>query len=165
MDNKYKIELPILKEATTGNIGFELLSVTRESPNGYKSALETLALYFQRELGFDCLAFSPAYYKNESIEYFGFLFTEEDFSVCEAQDEQVPLRTIGGGCFEKQTYVDSDEFNWVLKWVWLHPYKRNQGLFTKNIELFYDQFNGFQVEEPLSKAMEHIVFRGSKGDL
>jgi len=47
--------------------------------------------------------------------------------------------------------------HWGLQWIWLHPYKRNQGLTSSIIPFLQQKFGDFIIEGPLSKAMEGLI--------
>jgi hypothetical protein len=151
MKDDYTIELPIIKESV-GHKG--LLSITKSSPREHREALELTALFFKREFNYTHLQFCANEHIDQHVEYHGFAFTESALSAIEEGDSETPTRILGGGCFRKRKFSDGE--SWILDWVWVHPYARNSGLFTKHIGYFKETFGEFFPEHPISKAMRHI---------
>lgn len=102
------------------------------------------ALFFRREFSYDFVQYSE--------------IKEEDATICRAfifQDYAYSGMGVGACCFRKRRYADYD--GWCLQWIWLHPFFRDRGLFTKALPLFKKMFGDFYIEPPFSKTMDHIV--------
>ena len=153
MSDKYTIQLPIIKKSIAYG---GLLDINKSSPKEYREALETIALYFKREGRFDHIQYCSNEYGSQNPEYHGFAFTESAFDAMEEHDLETPTRILGGGCFRKHKMKEGEI--WILDWVWIHPYARNRGMFTKHIEYFKSTFGEFLPEPPLSPAMHHLFF-------
>jgi hypothetical protein len=50
----------------------------------------------------------------------------------------------------------------TARWIWLHPYYRRKGILSESWPMFVDRFGDFQVELPLSEAMESFMEKVSK---
>jgi hypothetical protein len=46
---------------------------------------------------------------------------------------------------------------WALQWIWFHPYERRKGHLRNAWPYFLDRFGTFQVEPPLSPAMDKLL--------
>lgn len=151
MEDKYAIKLPIIEESIAHG-GF--LEITKSSPKEHLEALEQLASYFKREFKYDGIQFCSNEHIGEHVEYSGFVFTESAYDAMKEGDSVTPTRFLGGGCFRNREHKDGK--HWWLDWVWIHPYARNKGLLTKQINYFKERFGDFYPEPPLSKTMQHI---------
>lgn len=80
-------------------------------------------------------------------------------------DEYTNLRAIGAALFHQDRLKapagsERDwQWAWVLEFVWLHPYKRGQGLFSASWEGWQARYPGFVVEQPWSPTMEGFLER------
>jgi hypothetical protein len=72
--------------------------------------------------------------------------TVDDWSFC-----------VGACCFRRRYMKQSPPY-WGLQWAWLHPFARNDGIFTKKaLPLFKERYGNVYPEPPLSKHMRGIV--------
>ena len=146
-DDKYTIHLPIIRQQL-GKDG--LLEITTTSPREQRDALEQLALYFKREFSYTGIQYCANETGVDSVEYLGFAFVEPAYGHMAEEDPGYPTRLLGGGCFRKRGE------HWFLDWVWIHPYARNKGLFSRQIPYFKSKLGQFLPEMPVSDPMKHI---------
>lgn len=124
----------------------DLTCVGRRSPASQKKAVELMATYFRREFGYDFVQYSA----NE------FLDDSETLAWLWATGYPQDYTIIGGGCFRKREWKDLPNA-WAMQWIWLHPYFRRKGILTRAWPVFTAMFGPFDVEEPVSNAMDHFL--------
>jgi hypothetical protein len=120
------------------------------SPRAAHQVVERYARYFRREFGYDFVQYDA----NEPYrlaETQAWLWTTVDML------RRCPV--LGACCVRSRTYSNCPESFWALQWVWLHPYARNQGLFTHAFPVFLERYGAINLEPPLSAAMAHIAQR------
>lgn len=146
----YEIVLPILDDLE----GYkDILYIEPSSCENQRDALETMALYFKREFGYDNLQ----YCKNEHTEdYFGILFCERAMDLVKDFDHY-PNRVIGGACFRKM--ITGAYF---LDWVWFHPFARNRKNLCEAWPKLRSKFGAFTLTKPLSAHMEKFLDKYGK---
>lgn len=118
-----------------------LLPVGLRSPLAARKAVERIASYFRRECAFDFLQYSAKGDDASAFLWVGSRYIGET-NVAH-----------GAACFRR--LVDG----WMLSWVWLHPYMRDQGLLTKAWSYFEAKFGEFFVDPPLSPAMKSFLIK------
>ena len=125
--------------------------VTKSSPWTHRKAVEKLARCFRRELKFDFVPFLAKYGQSaDDPTYEAYLFHETQFNLL-YEDRDTEIVCGGAACF-----VNRNE-GWVLKWVWFHPYFRGRGLLWKSWTNFRSRYGDFEIERPLSPAMEKFL--------
>lgn len=157
MNDKYTIALPVFDEWLSSVVApsgpalrdLALRAVSPESRLSERQALERFARYFKSEMHYD----NVQYYANEhDSNCAGFLFTSSALDMCTDGQKSIPTRCMGGCCFRKI------KDTWVLCWVWIHPFARNQGLLQKYWKYYFlETFGDFAVEAPLSPSMESFL--------
>jgi len=151
--DKYKIELPVIHRNLSNDGIFEIVPA---SPADTRKALEEIARYFLREFHYDGIQYEADEHLFEYIEYKGFVFLESSYDTMTDKDDETHSRILGGACFRNREYENGPQ--WVLDWVWLHPFARNQGILKKHWSKFKSIFgNDFHVEPPLSLVMENFI--------
>lgn len=100
------------------------------------------ALAFRREFGYDFVQWqSPKGDKDPNVH--GFLFAG-------------PNDVIAGACAFRLREHEGRTW-WGLQWVWVAPKFRRSGLLSSRWPMFRERFGNFQVESPLSKAMQGFL--------
>jgi hypothetical protein len=147
--DKYTISLPTFDECLSSNGRYE---VSEGSPIEVRQALETFARYFKNEFHYNNIQYEADEHNNKCI---GFLFTESAMDIVTEEHTQMPTRCSGGCCFRNVEFRDGEE--WVLYWVWLHPFFRKRGTVSRHWKHFKCQFSDFHLEPPLSNAMQSFI--------
>ena len=132
------------------HVPVELELVMPRSPIGTRDALESLAYYQRRELGYDfpCYAASE---DNDEPRDRHFLVRTDDFD----------SRAIGGIGFRWRERSDRPH-GISLAWLWFHPYFRSRGILSALWPFFRKHLGDFTVERPLSAAMK--AFLAKRGE-
>lgn len=106
------------------------------------------ARLIKRELHFDGVMWD--YYRVRSDDYVGFLLYDQT-------NTQFERGSIVGGCsFRLRRYSDHPPV-WALQWIYILPEARKKGILKQWWSLFTDRFGLFDVESPLSEAMENFM--------
>ena len=153
-DADLKKEIYSMNELGNFNNTF-LLPVSKKTPIKAREALELIAIYFRREEGYDFVLYSR--YEHRGLEEHDprdrfFLFVKKDGW---GPEKYIAL---GGVVFRWRKFTNGNpKGELALQWVWLHPFIRNCGFFSKYWEIFKSMYGDFYVEPPLSKAMSHLV--------
>lgn len=124
--------------------------VTLKSPLPYRRAVYTVSTYFKREGHYDFAQYGYDGHE-EDPDARAFLWHEMD-----GWGERPKDTVIGACCFRWRVYSDAPP-GWGLQWVWFHPYRRGEGHLTKAWPVFKRHFGEFEVEPPLSYAMEGFL--------
>jgi len=98
-------------------------------------------------------------YKGNDDDYSHKAFLWINESGYSARKRDDANQAIGGGCFRLRKYIEDNntsEIKYALQWSWLHPFFRDQGLFTLSIPFFKKVVGEFRVEGPLSNSMMKI---------
>lgn len=145
MSNKYTISLPVFDNCLSAN---GVCEITHDSEQDKKDALEKFARYFKNEMHFDNIQYEANRHDRNCI---GFLFVENAMDIMTDDHTSMPSRCIGGCVFIKKGE------NWVLCWVWLHPYFRNKRILSRQWKIFYSKFGDFYIEAPISFSMQAFL--------
>ncbi|WP_188131136.1 hypothetical protein [Paraburkholderia panacisoli] len=134
------------------------LKIDCHSPLELRKAVEQLAYYFKRELGFDFVQFEAA--ETEAsigfVRYEAHLFYETAYDHI-VEDEATPHRIFGACCFRWREWTDHAP-GWSMDWVWMHPYFRRRGHLRQAWGSFQQHYGDeFHVAPPLSIEMEAFV--------
>lgn len=125
----------------------DILLITNCSLKYLRNIVYKYALYFKREFGYDFIQYSDQ--------------REESLGKCRAFIFEQGYLTVGAACFRYRKY--DDYHGWALQWVWIHPYYRDQHIFSNAFPFFKQMFGDFYIEPPFSKTMEYLInkFYGS----
>jgi len=116
--------------------------------------VHTIATFFKRELQYDSVPFP--YDGMLGKPYMALLFTENDMDKSAIGIEESYI--IYGAClFQKSNAIRDQGEKWVLRWVWLHPFFRNRGYFSKLWTLLEEKFGDFFIDEPVSADMKKFL--------
>lgn len=140
----YEINTPVIENDEHKDIFY----IVPSSDDGLQSTLETLAEYFKKEFRYDHLQYCKY---DDNSDCIGFLISERAMDLVEDIDHH-PYRIVGGGCFRKAQSGD-----YVLDWVWFHPFSRNRGKLKKVWPQLKQKFGKFTVTEPLSPHMKSFL--------
>jgi hypothetical protein len=133
-----------------------LLLVTSKSPKPYKKAVEKIATFFQREMGFDFPQYQAFEYSH-SHRFPRTVMTDADLRSFLWYDTDKFNRglnqwpSIGACSFRFKRFKDCEA--WVIDWVWIHPYERRHGHLTKTWPFFKAMFGEFGITNPVSPSM------------
>ena len=144
---KYDIRSLVLEDLD----GYKALSyITPTSPNNQREALELMAGHFKREMRFDHLQYEACAHDENCV---GALVCEAAMDLVTNEDH-FPNYVIGGACFRRASSAD-----YVLDWIWLHPFARNRRNLSRLWPRFKDRFGEFRVTEALSAHMKSFLER------
>lgn len=134
------------------------LKIEPGSPVELRRAVETLAYYFKKEMGFDGLQFEAAETQASLgyVPYEAYLFHDTAYDQI-VENEAIPHRIYGACCFRWREWSDHAPC-WSLDWVWLHPYFRRRGHLQRAWPTFQHAYgDDFHVASPLSIGMQAFV--------
>ncbi|MCU9528032.1 hypothetical protein [Pseudomonas mosselii] len=119
--------------------------VDQGSPLWMHGAVYDRALEFKREFKYDFVQWDGSSRKCAGADWQGWLFAADDQG------------TIGGACafMRRNGAVDGPE--WSLQWVWVAPKFRRVGLLESRWPSFLQAYGDFEIERPLSPAMQAFV--------
>lgn len=158
-DNPFNIILPKFKYPgkCINKNGIEriwhnsLLNVLSTDKKDVRHAMYKIALYFKREFRYDFVQYSMNEEDDENHK--AFLFYDNIYYL----DKCFPY---GGFVMRYRTqYKDLVPF-WALQWIWIHPYKRSNGLLQEIWPWLIERFGLFIVEGPYSRQMKFFLRRG-----
>ncbi|MEX3969780.1 hypothetical protein [Paraburkholderia caribensis] len=153
MRDQYALSPPISRHRYLD--GVSPLKVDPDAPLELRRAVETLARYFKKELGFDELQFEASETRESLgyVPYEAYIFynTAHDRLL---EDQVTPHRIFGACCFRWREWKDQ-EAGWSHDWVWMHPYFRRRGHLRRAWPLFQQRYGErFHIELPLSIEMQ-----------
>lgn len=123
--------------------------VDAKSPKWKRAEVCGRAGEFRREFEYDFVPWSiDAQYDPAAI---GFLFVDDGG------------RIVGSCAFRPQSSVDVR--SWRLAWIWMSPSARRQGHLTRQWDQFRRRFGIFDIEPPISEAMNCFLRKRGYGDL
>jgi hypothetical protein len=150
----YSIRLPIITEKTAHDSWYQDwdkhmevirkinkfpdVLVTKDSSIVLKRAMYKLALYFQREFGYDYIQYDI----NSKNNYIGYMWTDGTIVI--------------GACLF--WWSDEDEC-WRMNWAWFHPYLRDKKLLSESWNYFIERHGKFDVDLPLSNNMKAFLIK------
>jgi hypothetical protein len=124
--------------------------VTPSSDRQMRSAVEWLAHYFRREMGFDNVQFD-AHERAEEHKYRAYLWADRML-----EDERGRIPAFAAICFRWRE-PKGDSPYWGAQWAWFHPYARRKGHLSVAWSYFQKRFGKIIPESPLSPAMEAFL--------
>lgn len=164
-DAYYKTWIPWKRECETSH-GTDklnhLVMVSPSSPMEARRALETIAMMFKREFGYDFCQYEAgdpeAHPKDRA-----FFWTTHDYRYGD-----IDRKSIVGGCVFRWREWDKRAATYAMQWVWFHPHFRGAkrdswerveepSLFEQAWPLFRKMFGDFCVEPPLSASMRAFL--------
>lgn len=104
------------------------------------------ALRFRRDFRYDFLQWNGCQSKKATPSYQGYLFADHTGTY--------PPGTIVGAC----AFV-LRKGKWRLDWIWVVPGMRRKGVLSHRWQVFLHRYGDFDIEHPLSDAMEAFVRR------
>ena len=147
--DKYTISLPVFDNCLSAT---GLRKVTYGSDEAEKAALEQFARYFKNEMHYDSIQYEAERHGSKTI---GYLFTTSAMDICTEEHSEMPTRCVGGCVFRD---VNG---NWVLCWVWIHPFFRKTGVLSRQWQTLNDELGSFSIEKPLSASMDKFLQKQS----
>ncbi|WP_312345263.1 hypothetical protein [Chryseobacterium binzhouense] len=134
----------MLKEIEEG-LEFEL--VNHLSPVWKHNQMLLRARAFKQELHFDFLQW---HYRKRSCnsDVEGYLFTSQQGSI------------LGACCFRFKKV--SDNYRWILDWVWVCPQERRSGILESRWANFKAKYGDFFVTPPISESMQEFLLKNNK---
>jgi hypothetical protein len=124
--------------------------VTDRSHSSVRKAVEQLARYFRRELGYDSVQYLADEHQGRDRTY---LWTHGTYHNHKSQQ-----LVIGACCFRWGDGEDRPP-GWAMAWCWFHPYQRRQGHLSEAWAYFLARFPGFVCERPFSDAMAKFLLK------
>lgn len=149
MTDKYTISLPVF-DINLGSSGIREINVG--STIDERKALEQFARYFKNEMNYTGVQYEAENHSNNCI---GFLFYTNATDIVTEEHETMPSRCYGGCTFSKIGK------NWVLCWIWFHPFFRNRNHLSSLWKHFHSEFGDFDIESPVSLSMESFLKKQS----
>lgn len=141
---------------------FGLVEVRDNSPLRHKNAVEKIAVYFRRETKYSFVQYSAEEPSGGTYEPYiptvAFLFTNPNL-LHYTKSGKSKIQTVGACCFREKEYKDIPNPVWELDWIWLHPYKRNEGFLNQYWNVFLYRFKMFFPRFPISKSMERFLIK------
>lgn len=121
--------------------------VDQSSPLWMHGAVYDRALEFKREFRYDFVQWDGSSTMRAGENWQGWLFAADD------------MGTIAGACgfMRRDGAVDGPE--WSLQWIWLAPKYRRAGLLESRWPSFLEAYGDFDIERPLSPAMQAFVLK------
>lgn len=104
------------------------------------------ALRFKRDFRYDFVQWNGCSSRKASPNFHGYLFADHT--------AQHPPGTIVGAC---AFILRKDQ--WILSWIWVAPCMRRHGVLSHRWPAFLERYGDFDIEHPLSEAMEAFVRR------
>lgn len=120
--------------------------VNEDSPFWMQQEVRERAIRFKREFRYDFLQWNGSSTKKVTPNVHGYLFAD--------QSRTFPPGTIIGAC----AFVNR-EGTWSLDWIWVIPSMRRHGVLLSRWSTFLERYGDFDIEHPLSEAMESFVRR------
>jgi hypothetical protein len=122
------------------------------SPIAERRAVEKLATYFQRELGYDFTQYAAVENDKKCVVY-----TWDEQCFIRGKGE-MGYQMFGAACFRFGKRIGPNFEGWFLQWVWLHPYFRNQGYLSRAWSGFLERFDrNFIPEWPYSAPIKSLL--------
>jgi len=117
----------------------EAVWFTQNSPNWMDIAIFRRAKAFKREFKTDFIQWKTG----DEFDATGFLFHDDDF------------RIVGACCFRPASNEQPNVTR--LDWIWICPEMRRAGVLSKQWDRFRKRFGEFQIEPPVSRAMQSFL--------
>lgn len=141
---------------------FGLVEVTDKSAYRHRMAVEKIAVYFLREMGYGFVQYDAKEPSGGTYEPYiptvAYLFTNPNL-LHYTKSGKSKIQTVGACCFREREYQEIPNPVWELDWIWLHPYKRNKGYLERYWSVFIDKFDIFFPSRPISKSMEKFLIK------
>ena len=144
-------EYPEMSEAMNRTRGERqkttLYPITPKTPLPAREATEIIGYYFKREFWYDFAPYNAREHQNSRDRIF--IITQQEGNT---------LDVVGAIVFRWMEYTDAPE-QLILSWVWIHPFLRRQGILSAHWDMLRRLYGNFEVDTPLSKAMETFLTR------
>ncbi len=129
------------------------IRVTTKSPARLRRAVFEIARLFRIEFSYDFTQYEWRQ-GHEEENHVAFLWTNP-----RSRRHDGKVECIGASCFRFRRYTDAPP-EYVLQWIWFHPYCRNLGLLSAAWPGMKQEFgDGFLAETPLSNAMINFLVK------
>ncbi|MBF8765826.1 GNAT family N-acetyltransferase [Pseudomonas putida] len=127
------------------NLGRAGELVDQDSPFWMHGAVCDRAFEFKREFKYDFVKWDGSSTRRAGEDWQGWLFAAYD------------MGTIAGACgfMRRDGAVEGPE--WSLQWIWVAPKYRRAGLLEARWPSFLQAYGDFDIERPLSPAMQAFV--------
>lgn len=143
----YSLELSV-----STDISDNIIKVNKQSKKDLFEEVYKLAEYFKEEVNYDFIPFCLCGDLQE--EYKVLLFAEEALDLFTS--EPMPYRIYGACTFAIQKFKQEPN-QWMLKWIWFHPFFRNRGNLKNNWYKLEEEFGDFLIEGPISNNMRAFL--------
>jgi hypothetical protein len=142
---------PMPQLAAELQAGTEAAWVTRRSPDWKHQEMYERAVAFKRELRFDFIQWQNPKVDQDQ-QAVGYLFSDSEGAV------------IGACCFQHYEEAERSE-RWGLAWIWICPKERRKGILAAHWQIFKERFGDFNVEFPISDAMQGFLKKQGEGSI
>ena len=141
-------EIKIDDSVEDKNCPYGLVPVGMYSNRYQRKAVYKFAKYFQKEFQYDFVQYGYQGEEDDSTAIAYLWVTDSDL--------YLGVIVYGACCFRWREW-NNHHPSWALQWIWLHPFRRNQGELSRVWSYFKEKFGNFHVEPPLSKAMQNFL--------
>jgi hypothetical protein len=126
--------------------------VTKSAAKSVKQAVEKLAIYFHREMGYDFVQYAANDHDDKCVVY-----TWDERCFVRSKGE-MGFQMFGAACFRYGQRMGGNFEGWFLVWVWFHPYFRSHGYLSRAWPRFLERFNrNFIPEWPYSAPIKSLL--------
>jgi hypothetical protein len=144
--NDYKMDLTVL-EHDDFDKGY--IRVSSDMTNfDLLDEVNKLGLYFKEELNYTFL-------HRPSSPFNAILFIDRADDKIETMKNK--YCRIFGCCMFENKEIYQNHKQWVLEWVWIHPFFRHRGSLQKYWNGLEKQFGDFLIKEPVSCGMKEFL--------
>lgn len=144
--NEFKIDLTVLEH---NNFDKGYIKVSSDMTNyDLIDEVNKLGWYFKEEFNYDSL-------HRPSSPFNAILFIDR------ADDKNETMKDkycrIFGCCMFENKEIYQNHKQWVLEWVWIHPFFRHRGHLLKYWNMLEQQFGDFLIKKPVSCSMKEFL--------
>jgi GNAT superfamily N-acetyltransferase len=123
------------------------LIVRYRSPRWQHKLVYARAIWFRREFHYDFVQWSPTGKDLEDDEH------DRDHQAIVLVEDSRPLG-VAAFCY---TFWDDAPACWCLRFIWVAPSARRQGLVSRRWSQWRKTYGAFHIEHPWSEAMEAFI--------
>ncbi len=143
-------------DCNTKQLPLNVFSIHDKSSLSVKRKFKKIVSLFREETNNDGPYYSE--YGNPNLGFCGNYVIVEEFNNAVA--------IIGGFSFTRKNIINYNtneiiSFYYELSWIWIHPYRRNNKLFSKLWDELKNYYGDFTVQKPYSEQMKKFLL--SKG--
>jgi hypothetical protein len=136
----------------------KFLIIGPDSPVRWLKAVEKIGNYFRREMKFDFAPFDakqfrylPDLHRDRVVVFYEDKILDRESTSRNPRDFNNVYICLGAIYFRSSPRPGPS--SWTLAWIWLHPYKRHQGILSGAWQYLMKMFPNPHIETPISLAM------------